>query len=551
MKRIFLLSIAILLSSQVLPHNLTGTARDSETGDPLAGFDILLTYPSGGIASSATTLSDGTFVLSDVADGTYNMEFYAYDPIILNGDYYLRTIYADTILVNGMDVTGIEFNIPPHHPNYYVSGTLYDATTNEPLLNQNIDLRLQMIYYSQFFYASSEDDGTYLFSGIPDWTYDFTVFENDYYQGEVTQITIDTLGPDTLQMDFYLQPKSGATVSGVLLDSTTNEPIMQAGRSIVIQAINSLFTQTDSLGQFTFVNVPPGIYANIHTSSQDTDYVNCSGSEITSLMVPDSGLSNIQLYQKPWISIHKVTANANTFEPGETKTITFSIVNDNLSYGSIWGLNLIFPDGVSVVNTMPFYSTQNNDVIFDEKPECGTGSIKAWEGWHWVGIPPYASSEGNLDELNEAAWCNVTVTFADSVAMDSLGIFYEVFYQSHCNSIQPFSYGTIMMVNDNFPLGNKEYSNDISGINVYPNPARDKATFNISLGKATTGNLLIRDITGREVLASGQTSFHKGNNTIELATAGLKDGLYFYTFRTENQERTGKIMISGSSVNSR
>ena len=545
MKKSVFLLLNLIFSIHIFAFSVSGVATNSETGNPLSGFDILLTYTDGGVASYTITNSNGNFTLTDVPDGTYNLEFSTYpDPIILNGDYFLRTIYDGQITVDGENITGIEFSIPPHHPDYTLTGALFDAVTNDTITIQDFEVRAKLQYYVEFFSDYSSENGTYILEDLPNWTYEFNVFENDYYEGVTTEITIDSLDPDTVRMDFYLQPKMGATVSGVLLDSTTGQPIMQAGRSIRLQAINSLFTDTNEQGEFTFINVPPGTYTNISVTSQDTSYVNCLGSEIISFYVPENGISDVELYQKPWVSIHEVTADNLYFEPGETNTVKFSIVNDNLSYGSIWGVNLIFPDGVTVQNSTPFYSYNNNEVIFDELPDCSTDDIKAWEGWHWIGIPPYASSDGNLDVLNESAWSDVTLEFADDSTMETLPVFYEIFYDHHCFSIQPFSYGTIMMVNDNTVNVNNEKTNPNNQINSYPNPADGKVNFSVSLDKSRNGKIMIYDLTGQVVMSLEEKSFPAGNAYTEFNTSQLKPGLYFYTFLAEDIRITGKLIIS-------
>ena len=105
MKNLMLLLSIFFFAIHTYGHQVSGVAINSETGDPLSGFDILLTYPTGGIASSTTTGTDGSFMMTDVPDGTYGLEFYTYpDPIILNGDYFLRTIYDGQIIVNRSDM---------------------------------------------------------------------------------------------------------------------------------------------------------------------------------------------------------------------------------------------------------------------------------------------------------------------------------------------------------------------------------------------------------------------------------------------------------------
>jgi len=424
-----------------------------------------------------------------------------------------------------------------------LTGHLYDAVTNEIITVQDFQVRMQLDYYVEFFYDYSTENGMYSIENLPNSNYELIVFDNEYYEGVTTDITIDTVGNDTINMDFYLQPKSGATVTGILLDSTTNEPIMQAGRSVVLRSTTSLFTQTNSQGEFTFINVPQGIYAAIEITSQDTSFVNCSGSEITGFTVPEEGVDGVELYQKPWISIHEVTGDDVTFEPGETKTIKFYIKNDDLSYGSIWGVNLIFPEGVTVLNTSPFYSEENNGIIFEQKPDCGTNSIIVWEGWHWVGIPPYASSDGNLDVLNESAMAEVTLGFADSSSMESVAINYQIYYDIHCFNIQPFSYGTIMMENSN-SLGVEEDINQINNIRSFPNPAGDKLTLQLKFDKERKGDISIYNLSGQKVMMLPARSFKRGNTEITINTSKLENGIYIYNFHSDEISINGKLMIS-------
>jgi len=543
MKTLLLLTLSLLFAMHTNAYEVSGTATNAETGNPLVNVDIILAYTTGGIAGESVTSSDGSFTITGIEDGTYQLELYTYpDPIILGGDYFLPTTYDDLITINGSNVSGIEFKIPPHHPIYTLTGVLYDAVTNDTIKIQDFQVQAKMKYLVEFFIDYETENGVYILENMPDWTYEFTLFDNDYYEGVAQDITIDTLGPDTIQMDFYLQPKMGATVSGVLLDSATNQPVMQAGRSIKLQAINSLFTETNDQGEFTFVNVPPDIYADIEVTSQDTDYVNCSGSEITGFTVSEGGVSDVELYQKQWISIHEVTADGYTFEPGETKTVKFSIVNDDLSYGAIWGVNLIFPEGVTVLSSTPFYCVTGDDVIFDQLPDCSSDERKAWEGWHFVGIPPYASSEGNLEILNEAAWANLTLQFADSASMEMAPIFYEIYYDIHCFSIQPFSYGTLMMVNDNI-TGASESLAIGNRVNIYPNPAKSQAIISLNLDRTRKGRIVLSDIAGQEVMNTEPRIFNEGNSKIEINTGRITNGIYYYTFFSDDIRLTDKLVI--------
>jgi len=248
---------------------VSGTALNSETQEPLEGLEILLAYSGGGIAGSAVTQSDGSFSINGIEDGNYELEFYTFpDPVIINGDYFLNTTYENTVIVNGDDLSDIEFEIPPHHANFTLTGVLYDAETNDTIKIQDFQVQAKMQYLIELFNDFETENGMYILENMPDWSYDFNVFKNDYYEGISTIITTSSTDPDMIYMDFYLQPKTGATISGVLLDSTNNEPVMQAGRTIKLQASNSLFTETNEDGEFSFVNVPTGTYGGIEVSKK-------------------------------------------------------------------------------------------------------------------------------------------------------------------------------------------------------------------------------------------------------------------------------------------
>ena len=545
MKKILLHIIALIITITTYAYEVSGVAVNSETGDPLPGFDLLLTYPEGGVAASTVTAGDGSFLFTDVANGTYVLEFSTYpDPIILNGDYFLLTEYEDQIVVDGADISGINFQIPPHETRFTLTGQLYDAVTEDLITIQDFQVQGKLKYYVEFFTDYATDSGTYILEDLPDWTYELSIFENDYYHGLDTEIIIDPEDPDTVVMDFYLQPKEGVTVSGVLLDSTTNEPIKRTGRTIVIQAINSFFTQTDSTGAFTFINIPPGSYANIHVSYEDTAYVNTTQSEILGFNVPDSGVNDVELYQKPWVSIHEITSDAYSFEPGETETISFNITNDDLSYGSIWGVNLVFPEGMNVLNTTSFFNTGSSNEVFERLPDCSSESKIAWEGWHWTGVPHFSSAEGNLEMLNESAYTNATVQFADTMNMDSVSVFYEVYYAKHCFSIQPFSYGTIIMDNEDVITGNAYTNSMTSEMYNYPNPATDHTEIHITLDRAMKGKVMVYNISGQTVMNTGAESYQKGSNKLNINTSRLKNGVYYYTFLTNELKLTGKFIVS-------
>ncbi len=93
-------------------------------------------------------------------------------------------------------------------------------------------------------------------------------------------------------------------------------------------------------------------------------------------------------------------------------------------------------------------------------------------------------------------------------------------------------------------IGLNEVENIISSINVYPNPAKDNATLDISLAQSSLATINVVDIMGRNVIDLGTKSLKAGQNTIELNTSNLNNGMYFVKVASENGVVTKKITIN-------
>jgi len=520
---------------------VSGTAIDSESGEGLGGIELYFSDGQGQVYFLYTE-DDGSFQFNNVSNGPHLLEFHYYEPVIINGDYYLYTEYPDTINVDGTDVDGIVFSIPPHHPDYNISGTLYDASTNLPLSDQNISLRLDFASHSGFFFAWVNDDGTYSFGdSIPDWTYNFHVFENNYYYGDEVEIVIDTAGPQEITMDFYLQPKDGATVSGTLYDIETGEPIPIANRTIRLSAIYPEYAETDSNGNFTFVNVPPGYYTNMTVRTEDTAYINCNESVIYDFTVPDSGVSGVEIYQQKFESIHIVTVDDPYYEVGTTKTLRFSLVHIDDEFGSVWGVELVLPPELAYVSHTNFYEYQTGDITFDKIDDCADSTHLIWEGYHYV-FGGY--NVGNLNILNDSVYADVTLEFGDNMG-ESSEIFFKVFYGlGGCYILQPFSFGNIELQNASTITSISEADGNENTMIVYPNPVSENVNFKLSLEDATEGTLSIYNYNGQLISTDKGKSLVSGDNYLELNTSGFKNGLYFYTFSSTQQEYSGKFIVS-------
>jgi hypothetical protein len=93
-------------------------------------------------------------------------------------------------------------------------------------------------------------------------------------------------------------------------------------------------------------------------------------------------------------------------------------------------------------------------------------------------------------------------------------------------------------------IGLNDVENNISSLNVYPNPVKDIATLDITLSENTNATIQVVDLMGRTVIDLGTKSFKAGQSSIELNTTNLSNGMYFVKINSNNGVATKKITVS-------
>lgn len=89
-----------------------------------------------------------------------------------------------------------------------------------------------------------------------------------------------------------------------------------------------------------------------------------------------------------------------------------------------------------------------------------------------------------------------------------------------------------------------DIENNISSVNVYPNPVKDIANLEINLNSSSDATIQVLDMLGRNVIDLGRKSMKAGQNTIELNTSNLNNGMYFVKVITNDGIVSTKITIS-------
>lgn len=100
---------------------------------------------------------------------------------------------------------------------------------------------------------------------------------------------------------------------------------------------------------------------------------------------------------------------------------------------------------------------------------------------------------------------------------------------------EPWSFTTIG------PISIEEYFNN-DQLSIFPNPATDFATINISARKDGDVRYSITDLTGKE-LQTGYIELVAGENTKRLALKGMAKGIYLVNLGIDNSMITRKLII--------
>lgn len=111
-------------------------------------------------------------------------------------------------------------------------------------------------------------DGFYSFKDLPPGRYEVQVDLTGYQSA--TQ-TVSTREDEVVVLDFHLSKALGtATISGQVYDRETGKPIESGGTIILIQPISNRYATIDGKGQYSFDNLPAGIYS-LSTSIPEYD----------------------------------------------------------------------------------------------------------------------------------------------------------------------------------------------------------------------------------------------------------------------------------------
>jgi Carboxypeptidase regulatory-like domain len=247
------------------PGQISGSVTDASTHAGLQKVTVTV-YDSAGLAvATATSAADGTYALSDVPPGAYEVGFSGagYVAQFYNGKSSLAV--ADPVSVAaGATTAGIDAALTASPGQ--ISGSVTDASTHAGI--EDVVVYAYDANGNLFSSASTAADGTYALAGLPPGLYRLGFASDGYlpqfYGGRASLAAADpvpvTAGATTAGIDAALVTATGQ-ISGTATDASTAKPIEKIEVTVYDATghpVNSACTRSD--GTYTLSGLAPGSY---------------------------------------------------------------------------------------------------------------------------------------------------------------------------------------------------------------------------------------------------------------------------------------------------
>jgi len=100
-------------------------------------------------------------------------------------------------------------------------------------------------------------------------------------------------------------------------------------------------------------------------------------------------------------------------------------------------------------------------------------------------------------------------------------------------------------INIDVTAGVDELQQNISGIQVYPNPATEQVNLLFDLAGAETLSVSITDMLGKTVYQSNRQQYAEGKNQVSINTANLAPGMYRVSLHNSWSHMGQLLVVSG------
>lgn len=483
------------------PGSLTGTVT-ANGGTPVPGSVINVRTAAGG-AVIATVITDqnGTYLVSNLAPGTYFVSASAQD-------FQTQT---QGVSIQPNQTAAVSFTLVPNPVS--ITGTVISQQTGQPIAGAQIEVRILDANGAVVTTLFTDLQGTFQAQQLAPGTYTVAAGASGF-QTNIASVTIPPGGQANLTIT--LAPNPGFITGTV---SSGGNPVSGASVSVVDQ--NNVQIQsvlTDSQGTYTASGLPPGNY-NVVVNAQDfqsaiagaivaadaTTVVNVSltpnPGSITGTISPVLQNTIVQLYTGQGVFIQSTLADSS---------------------GNYQFLNLA-PGNYIVTASAPDYTTES------------AGAVVVSNAASTVNLtinPNPASISGTVLDPNGAPVPNaiVRVVDANETLLGLAGTDADGAYA--IGNLPPGSFTVIASASS--------FGSDLTGVTLQPGGNVQNVNFTLTPDPGTLSGLVfnqsngaplpgatvvVRQATGSGIIAATVTSGPDGNFLVQ----GLSPGSYTVT----------------------
>ncbi|MCP4105010.1 MAG: Cna B-type domain-containing protein [Desulfobacteraceae bacterium] len=246
-------------------NDINGNGTRDTDEDGIGGVTVELTDSEGNVVETTTTLEDGSYSFADNPEGTYTVK--ETDP----QDFNSTTPNSVSVNVPSGGSASANFG---DQPKGTVSGTVFNDTDGNGVQDTGEEgiegVTVELLDEDENVVATTttDEDGTYAFTDIPEGSY--TVKENDpdgYSDTSSSTIPVNVPADGSANADFGEQQKG--TVSGNVFNDTDGDGKQDPGENGIggttVELVDEngkvvATTVTDENGSYTFTGVPEGTY---------------------------------------------------------------------------------------------------------------------------------------------------------------------------------------------------------------------------------------------------------------------------------------------------
>ena len=278
-----LVLVALLLSlpwSAAQAGSITGTIRDSQSGEPLGRidldvFNLELEQVHGidlpGMPDDDISAEDGSFLLEPLPAGRYYVRV---DPSLTQGYpvQYFPGVFlqsqAMSVQVRSTGVVNLDFYLSRGH---HFRGRVVDVITHAPLAGVDLDLYGADGSFVSYVDASTDLDGFFNLGPVPDGSFHLRAdptgtsdYLAEFYGGSLVRSgsqSVMVAGGDVLDLEFKLD--LGGSLNGVVTDRALGTPLAGVDIDVFDQSgvfLDETTATTDADGIYRVGSLPDGQY---------------------------------------------------------------------------------------------------------------------------------------------------------------------------------------------------------------------------------------------------------------------------------------------------